>query len=129
MSSARNTVYVVHCIDTEGPLYESLQAKFQRLRELFGIELAATEENLEKIRSKQLDLNGLEDIVATTFSSHLSSYKDTWDKLDEMLSRIMAEEFRLRRKRSRPCVMQDDGRLVRLGLARGQQRRSGQVAQ
>ncbi len=32
------------------------------------------------------------------------------------------------RKRSRPWVMRDDGWLVRLGLARGQQRRSGLVA-
>ena len=31
-------------------------------------------------------------------------------------------------KRSRPWVMRDDGWLVRLGLARGQQRRSGLVA-
>ena len=31
------TVHFLHAIDTEGPLYESLEASFERLDELFGI--------------------------------------------------------------------------------------------
>ena len=34
-----STVYVVHCIDTEGPLYESIEVTFQRLKEIFGLTL------------------------------------------------------------------------------------------
>lgn len=34
-----STVYVVHCIDTEGPLYESVEATFERLKEIFHIDL------------------------------------------------------------------------------------------
>ena len=30
-------VYFCHCIDTEGPLYESLKAKFQRVKDIFNI--------------------------------------------------------------------------------------------
>jgi hypothetical protein len=87
-------VYITYCIDTEGPLYESFQAKFERLFDLFGIEIEATRENLEKLKRKELDLKGLEDAVALVFSDHLIEYKDTWDKLDEMLRRVMAEDFR-----------------------------------
>ena len=31
-------VYIVHSIDTEGPLHESLDAKFERVKDLFGID-------------------------------------------------------------------------------------------
>ena len=30
-------VQIVHAVDTEGPLFESLSATFERLREIFGI--------------------------------------------------------------------------------------------
>ena len=31
----KNIVYVVHCIDTEGPLYESIEATFKRVNNIF----------------------------------------------------------------------------------------------
>ena len=33
-----STVHVVHCIDTEGPLKETIHATFKRLEEMFGLE-------------------------------------------------------------------------------------------
>ena len=33
------TVYIVHCIDTEGPMYESPEVPFEQLRKIFGIEI------------------------------------------------------------------------------------------
>lgn len=41
-------VYIVHCVDTEGPLYETLDTTFKRLEQVFGIKLNATEEKLSK---------------------------------------------------------------------------------
>ena len=35
-------VYIVHCIDTEGPLHESVDATFERLREIFHLDLPAS---------------------------------------------------------------------------------------
>ena len=35
-------VYIVHCIDTEGPLYESLKAKFDRIEDIFNIKIKPT---------------------------------------------------------------------------------------
>ena len=91
------TVYVVHCIDTEGPLYESLEAKFERLIDIFGIDLEPTKANFEKLKRKEIALgNGLEDLVAKTFSGHLANFNDTWTKVDDMLDRILSESFRSR---------------------------------
>ena len=30
-------VYVVHCIDSEGPLHESLEATFERIKHIFHL--------------------------------------------------------------------------------------------
>lgn len=35
----KKIVYIVHAIDTEGPLYESTKATFERLESTFGIKL------------------------------------------------------------------------------------------
>jgi len=94
MSQDEKVVYIVHCIDAEGPLYESLDAKFERLRDLYGVELDPTRANFEKLTRKELDLGGLEEVIAQTFSGHLMDYKDTWDKIDDMLSNVMGEAFR-----------------------------------
>ena len=89
------TVYIVHCIDTEGPLYESLEAKFGRLEDLYGISnVEPTMENFVKLQKAQIDLGGSELQVAETFSGHLSNYNDTWDKIDNMLDSIMSDDFR-----------------------------------
>ena len=42
MSDQDKLVLIVHAIDTEGPLYESPAASFERLEELFGIHREAT---------------------------------------------------------------------------------------
>lgn len=88
------TVYIIHCVDTEGPLYESLEETFRRIYELFKIKLEPTEDNLKKIQSRQLDFGDKTDILAEVFSPHNLNYNDTWDKIDNMLSHIMSTDFR-----------------------------------
>jgi len=88
-------VLIVHAIDTEGPLYESEEASFERLEHLYGISgIDKTRANLDKLRRGEIDLNGLEERVALTLSGHLTNYHDTWDKIDTMLERIMDPSFR-----------------------------------
>ena len=90
-----NIVYIVHSIDTEGPLYESLDAKFDRIKELFGIDnIEKTKENLEKLKNKKIDLNGNEENVAAILNSHLSNYNDNWDKINLMIEKIFDKKFR-----------------------------------
>jgi len=87
-------VYIVHAIDTEGPLYESLSATSARLRDVFNIDIDLTPESLKQIQKGQLDLGGVEEYVSKVFSPELIDYLDTWDKVDSMLSKALSAEFR-----------------------------------
>ncbi len=91
-----SVVHIVHCIDAEGPLYESVEATFQRIRNTFSIEieLEPTQENLIRMQNKEIDLNGAEEIVSKMIRPHLLQYNDTWDKLDEMLAVILSQPYR-----------------------------------
>ncbi len=92
-----NVVLIVHSIDTEGPLYESLDAKFERLRDLFGVEgIEPNSANLAALRAGTIPLGGRETDVQRVLSGHLTNYNDTWDKVDAMLDRVMTREFRMR---------------------------------
>jgi len=91
-----NTVYIVHAIDTEGPLYESLTATFERLEDIFGIQLPPSYENLRRLRHREIPLEGKEDAVALLLDPALINYNDTWDKIDNMLSTILSREYRCR---------------------------------
>ena len=84
----------MHCIDTEGPLYESIRETFKRLKSIFNIDIEPTRENLAKLQNKKIDLGGLENSVQKAFNPKLLNYLDTWDKIDEMLDEILSENFR-----------------------------------
>jgi len=94
------TVFIVHHIDTEGPLFESIEETFKRIYEITGknIPLEATKENLKKIQNG----HGLDSCFSTDeiekikgiLSPHLLQYKTSWAEVDEMLFRILSEDFR-----------------------------------
>lgn len=92
------TVYVVHCIDTEGPLYESLEETFERLRQSFGIDLPVSAENLKKVQEGKIpNLDPqLRSSMMRTFSSRLLSYNDNWGKVDRMLDEMLSDGYRMR---------------------------------
>jgi hypothetical protein len=89
-----NTVYLVHCIDTEGPLHESLEATFDRLKGIFHLDLKPSAELLRRLQQGQVDLGGLEVAVQKVVDPHLICYNDTWDKVDSMLVDALSERFR-----------------------------------
>ncbi len=90
-------VLVVHSVDTEGPLHEPLQASFERINELYGIDdVEQTQENLEKLRRGEINLGGKEQVIKETLSGHLISYNSDWSKIDAMLESIMSDNFRSR---------------------------------
>jgi hypothetical protein len=94
--SLENIVYVVHCIDTEGPLNETLEATFQRLTAQFGVVLEPTASNLIKIQNLELDLGGNEIAIAECFSPELLSYNRNWQDIERMLDQLLSEKFRQR---------------------------------
>ncbi|MEX0694483.1 MAG: hypothetical protein WD075_08580 [Rhodospirillales bacterium] len=88
-------IYFVHCIDTEGPLYESLDAKFQLLKEVFNIDgLPVSWDNFAKLQAGKLDIGGKEREVAEFFNSQRVNLNRTWTEVEAMLDRITAPEFR-----------------------------------
>lgn len=89
-------VYLVHCIDTEGPLHESLDATFERIAAMTGLRLEPSGETLRKLQRGEVDLSGREEDVRLLVSEHLLSYNDTWDKVDAMLDDLMSPAYRQR---------------------------------
>ncbi len=87
-------LYIVHCVDTEGPLNETLYDTFGRLKDFFDIELDPTIENLRKLQNKELDLNGKEDAVYQLIAPQRLNMNRTWTEVDNMLDRITSKEFR-----------------------------------
>jgi hypothetical protein len=88
------TVYVTHCIDTEGPLYESIDATFERVESIFDIDIEHTQEKLEKLQKKSLDLDGIEEDVRKVVAPKQIDTKETWDQILEQLERITSSDFR-----------------------------------
>lgn len=91
------TVQIVHAIDTEGPLHESLAATFERLREIFGIRhILPSLENLRKLQRGEFDLGERTALVRDALSSHRVSTLGSWDQVDRMLAEVTSEAFRMR---------------------------------
>ena len=38
-------LYIVHCIDTEGPMHESISETFKRIDSIFNIKIEPSKEN------------------------------------------------------------------------------------
>lgn len=90
----KSIINIVHVVDTEGPLNESLKATFERLSDLYQIDnIAPNKKNLLKLRNLEFNLNGKEKLVAKMLNSHLLNYNDTWDKIDKMLGEIFSKDF------------------------------------
>ena len=47
----KKPVYIVHCIDTEGPLYESVDVTFERLRSIFHLDLEPSADLLRRLQA------------------------------------------------------------------------------
>ena len=53
------TVRFVHCVDTEGPLNETLASTFKRLYDAYGVRIKPTMNNLRKIQNCQYPFKNL----------------------------------------------------------------------
>lgn len=88
------TLYIIHCIDTEGHLTEGLDATFERLNDSFGLKLKPSLKSLNKLQQKALNLNGLESEVSKFVSKSLLKYNNNWVEIDEMLNELLSKKFR-----------------------------------
>lgn len=90
------TLYIVHCIDTEGPLNELPEATVEQVNKIFGLKLTPSKQTLERLQSGELDLGQLKDAVAAITSPQRLAYNRDWRDVDSMLDEAMSEEFRCR---------------------------------
>ena len=69
-------VYVVHCVDTEGPLHELVEATFERLKAIFGLDLEPSVALLRRLQAGEVDLGGREQAVRKVVDPHLTAMRE-----------------------------------------------------
>lgn len=84
----------MHCVDTEGPLYEDSITPFEQIRKIFGITIEPTRENLIRLQNGELDLGGNENFVRELVDIHRTTTRGTWEEIDRMLDKVTSYEFR-----------------------------------
>lgn len=89
-------VFVVHCVDAEGPLNETVCATFERLKYIFNIELPATEENYNKLRNGEIEGSNttITSQLKTTFSGGILEYNRNWSEIDKMNTQVFSSKVR-----------------------------------
>ena len=88
-------IVIAHAVDTEGPLYESVGAKFERLKEIFGVEVKEkTPKVFDDILNGNIDIEVPVENLKAVFSSHLANYNSDWGSIDKMLGHMYSDEFR-----------------------------------
>lgn len=94
MSLKEPTVYFVHAVDTEGPITESLEDTFERLKLLFDVNLKPDKKTLLKLQNKEINLNGKEESVANCISPKRLNFINNLNDLNKLLDKIFSSEFR-----------------------------------
>lgn len=87
---------VVHAVDAEGPLNETMEATFERLKYIFDIDLEANHENLQKLKLGVFKTGDLEidEKLIKVFSGDILNYNKNWHELDLMNKKIFSKGFR-----------------------------------
>jgi hypothetical protein len=97
-------VYIVHHIDTEGPLYESVSETFLRIEDILNekIDIEPTKENLIKLQKGEIKTFDDEkrELIKKILHPHLLEYKKSWAEVDEMMYRILLDSYRQKFKDS-----------------------------
>jgi hypothetical protein len=85
---------VVHLVDTEGPLNETIDETFRKLKQQYKIDLKPTQENLDKVQRGEGIPIHLKEEVMRRYSKHRLSYNRNWSDVDAMCKKLFTKEFR-----------------------------------
>jgi len=89
-------VYIVHCVDTEGPMFESLKSTGDRIFNAFGLSYEMTPEKL-KMLQQGIDVpDELKESMMDFLNPERLKYNSTWSEIDEMLDSIMSKSWRMK---------------------------------
>jgi len=87
-------VYVSHCVDTEGPLFEPIEATFNRLEKIFGINITPSKENLRKLQNEEIELNVSKNEISKVVDDKLINTNETWKDIERQYFKVTNDEFR-----------------------------------
>jgi len=92
-------LYVTHCIDVEGPMTETVEATWDRMREEDNIDLniEATKLNLEKFQNGELKLSSdtnHNEYLMKKYSKFNLGYLTNWQEIDQKINNVISREFR-----------------------------------
>lgn len=87
-------LHIVHCIDTEGPLDESLKDTFKRIKKIYKINVKPSKKNLDLIQNKKINLGKDTDAIAKMVSPEMLNYNRSWKEIGKMLRKISSFKFR-----------------------------------
>lgn len=90
----KGEVILVHCVDTEGPLHESVTATFERIENVYGLKFEPSPQQLERIQ-RGLDLpEDLKADVMAFASKDRLNYHRNWHEVDACVRDLMRPEWR-----------------------------------
>jgi hypothetical protein len=89
-------VYIVHCVDTEGPLYESLEATGERIFNAFGLSYQLTPQKLEMLQQGIGVPEELKESLINFLAPERLKYNSSWLEVDEMIDDIMSQSWRMK---------------------------------
>lgn len=92
--TGRPLLHVVHCVDTEGPLEEPLEATFARLRDEKGLDLPPSLATLGALQSGAVSLDGREAEIAAFLAPARLAYLSTWAEVEAMVAAVADPAFR-----------------------------------
>ncbi|REC51463.1 hypothetical protein DRF62_17305 [Chryseobacterium piscium] len=88
-------VYICHHIDTEGPLYESMEELFKRVKFITGIDLEPSTENISKLQQRDIEISDeLWKELKMIVDPHTIKFLGDWKQIDTMLDHIMTPFYR-----------------------------------
>lgn len=90
----KKIVYICHCLDTEGPLYESPEETILRINYIFKTNLEPDPKLLDRLKREEIDLGGLEKKISKILTGRLTNFLSTWDQIDKMLNKALSKDFR-----------------------------------
>ena len=90
----KNLLYVVICIDTEGPLTESLKATFERINNKFNLSLKPSISTLKKLQRGKITYRKFGDELKDFVHPKRLKYLNNWKEISKMIKKITSKKFR-----------------------------------
>ncbi len=96
---SRPIVYVVHCVDVEGPMTETLEATWERIyaEDRVWMRVEPSRENLRKLQRGELDMDlppETLELLRSKYSPQNLGYLADWEHIDQSILHATSAEFR-----------------------------------